>query len=207
MLAARSTSTYWISWEPWQSPHRGVAAGLPSATRAAAVALGGEEALEQARQLVVAHAGHELRVRLPRPGERWSDLSPAGAREERRRLIFSGGLTQSRVRYVRTHGVRGLLEMTHSRHINIVPPRAPSPLGRRSDMPTATTTTMIDVNSATVAELQALKGIGPARAEAIVKGRLSDPIPAEEAEPRRLGLQIGQPIGFSMARPDIDGGM
>ncbi|MBX9740201.1 MAG: helix-hairpin-helix domain-containing protein [Beijerinckiaceae bacterium] len=31
--------------------------------------------------------------------------------------------------------------------------------------------TLIDINSATVAELQALKGVGPARAEAIVKGR------------------------------------
>lgn len=53
---------------------------------------------------------------------------------------------------------------------------APAPTAKPSatakpDATAKPTATMIDVNSATVAELQALKGIGPARAEAIVKGR------------------------------------
>lgn len=53
------------------------------------------------------------------------------------------------------------------------PPSTAKPAAPASGSATAAkpAATLIDINSATVAELQALKGVGPARAEAIVKGR------------------------------------
>lgn len=53
------------------------------------------------------------------------------------------------------------------------PPSTAKPSAPASGSATAAkpAATLIDINSATVAELQALKGVGPARAEAIVKGR------------------------------------
>jgi DNA uptake protein ComE-like DNA-binding protein len=48
---------------------------------------------------------------------------------------------------------------------------APAPTAPAATTPARPAATLIDINSASLTELQTLKGIGAARAEAIVKGR------------------------------------
>jgi DNA uptake protein ComE-like DNA-binding protein len=50
-------------------------------------------------------------------------------------------------------------------------PKAPPPAATTTAAPATASKTLIDINSASAADLQALKGIGDVRAQAIVKGR------------------------------------
>jgi competence protein ComEA len=51
------------------------------------------------------------------------------------------------------------------------PMSAPATTAKPAAAPASTTATLLDINSATKPELMALKGIGDARADSIIKGR------------------------------------
>jgi competence protein ComEA len=71
--------------------------------------------------------------------------------------------------------VAGLIAATsafaQSPQTSTTAPKAPPPAATTTAAPAASSKTLIDINSASPADLQALKGIGDVRAQAIVKGR------------------------------------
>ena len=71
--------------------------------------------------------------------------------------------------------VAGLIAATsafaQSPQTSTTAPKAPPPAATTTAAPAASSKTLIVINSASPADLQALKGIGDVRAQAIVKGR------------------------------------